>query len=43
MEVRSVLLFFSLWTPIAGGILMSIIHRGLITPFPVKKEEGLGQ
>lgn len=35
--------FFSLWTPIAGGILMSIIHRGLITPFPVKKKEGLGQ
>lgn len=30
------------WTGAAGGILMSIIHHRLITPFPVKKKEGPG-
>lgn len=30
------------WTGPAGGILMSIIHHRLITPFPVKRKEGPG-
>lgn len=34
---------FPFWTQATGGILMSIIHRSLKTPFPVQKGEGLGQ
>lgn len=38
----SLLFSFPFWTQVAGGTLMSIIHRGLKTPFPVQKKEGLG-